>query len=504
MHKIRLSQTLADTDLTDPNSLERYAIQLEGMTFRDVLDLDIHPASGKEKDYSNPNYKGGMGNLLEERFFGYNANSDSDADFAEAGIELKATCYDLTKKNAIRAGERLVLTMIPYDRDITEDFNSSHLWEKCQSILLVYYQRDKSIDKIDQTIKHVTMFTPPEEDLQIIKDDYRTIVSLIQQGRADELSEGMTSYLGACTKGATAKKSIVPQHYSHIDPSTGKIEHRPAKKRAFALKQSYMNYVLNNYVVPVSQKRNSVESLIHGNLGNRGLKAYLEETISPYVGMKEEDICVKLNIPYRPENKSHRRVVVQRILNINSDKTSEFQKANIKLKTICFEQGGGLKENISLPGFKFKELVEEDWEDSSLRDQLENCKFFFVAFRKTDSSDVLIGCKLWNMNVRDIEQDGKACWEATKKTIREGVQFTLDISKHGNTIVHNNLPGSSDNKVLHVRPHTSTSAYKLASGYSRGDIAKYGDELPDGQIMTKQSFWFNNTYIAEQLKDLLA
>ena len=42
--------------------------------------------------------------------------------------------------------------------------------------------------------------------MKIIKDDYEKIVRKIQNGRAHELSEGDTMYLGACTKGATAKK----------------------------------------------------------------------------------------------------------------------------------------------------------------------------------------------------------------------------------------------------------------------------------------------------------
>ena len=71
--------------------------RLEGMTFRDVLDLGIVP-EGVTREYNSRRYKGGMGTLIEERFFGYRANSDREADFAEAGIELKATCYDMVSR----------------------------------------------------------------------------------------------------------------------------------------------------------------------------------------------------------------------------------------------------------------------------------------------------------------------------------------------------------------------------------------------------------------------
>ena len=36
-----------------------------------------------------------------------------------------------------------------------------------------------------------------------------------------------------------------------------------------------------------------------------------------------------------------------------------------------------------------------------------------------------------------------------------------------------------------------------------GDIHKNANELPDGQWMTTQSFWVNNTYIEKQIEDLI-
>lgn len=71
---------LNECDFTNPESIEQYAKQLEGMTFRQVLNLGIVP-EGVEREYNNKNYKGGMGTLIEERFFGYKANNEQEADF---------------------------------------------------------------------------------------------------------------------------------------------------------------------------------------------------------------------------------------------------------------------------------------------------------------------------------------------------------------------------------------------------------------------------------------
>ena len=131
--------------------------------------------------------------------------------------------------------------MISYDSPIDDDFYRSHAWEKCKLILLIYYLRNKNLaSKMFYRIDYVKLFTPPKTDLAIILNDYKVISDKIKAGIAHELSESDTMYLGACTKGANAEKSTVPQYYG---------KHEPARKRAFCFKTSYMTYILNHYVV---------------------------------------------------------------------------------------------------------------------------------------------------------------------------------------------------------------------------------------------------------------
>lgn len=52
----------------------------------------------------------------------------------------------------------------------------------------------------------------------------------------------------------------------------------------------------------------------------------------------------------------------------------------------------------------------------------------------------------------------------------------------------NNLPKASGSRVAHVRPH----------GRDSTDTAP----LPTGGSMTKQCFWLNNSYVAEQIKEV--
>ena len=79
-------------DKTDKYSIEKYGQNMVGKTFYDltVLDSDeiIHESRADYNvSHENKKRKGGLGELVEERFFHYKANSDSNPDFKEAGVE---------------------------------------------------------------------------------------------------------------------------------------------------------------------------------------------------------------------------------------------------------------------------------------------------------------------------------------------------------------------------------------------------------------------------------
>lgn len=490
--KLAFDKLLEQTDFSDAHSIESYAVHLEGMTFRDILDLGIMPPDSTEKNFANKRFKGGMGNLIEERFFGYKSNSDDRPDFPDAGVELKATCYDIRKKDhKPSAGERLVITMIPYDRAISADFYSSHLWTKCSNILLIYYQRDRAIDKYDQIIRHTVLFTPPKKDLAIIEDDYRTIVRYIQEGRADELSEGLTTYLGACTKGSTEAKMWAEQFYPRIDPVTGEKSWTKAKRRAFSFKRQYMDYVLKNYVLG---SRSTCDHIIASNMGAMGFEDYVSSLIMQHVGKTDQELAKMYNLDYTG-NKAQWTQIAYRMLGVKGNSAEEFIKSGTSIRVVRVMENNHMKESLSFAPFEFKDLLKEEWETSTLRSYLETSKFFFVTFKQHGDTYRLQGCRLWSMDGIDIEIHARACWDETRRIIDKGVKLNLEYRADGKFIISNNLPKTSDNPVMHVRPHASRAAYLLTDGTQIGDIEHDASELPDGRYMTKQSFWLNRSYV---------
>ncbi|HII4454331.1 Sau3AI family type II restriction endonuclease [Clostridium perfringens] len=488
-------------DETNPISIENYAQKLIGKTFNDVLndytkyESELLISEEKEEyaeNHENKKRKGGLGDLIEECYFHYKCNNDSRPDFPDAGVELKVTPYKINKNKTLSAKERLIITMIDYFKVVEENFEDSHLWNKSQLILLIYYLYSKDIEnRLDYKINYAKLFTPPKEDLEIIKNDFKIIVDKIKAGKAHELSEGDTMYLGAATKSASSSDRR-GQPFSDI----------PAKPRAFSFKTSYMTYVLNNFIVP---NKTTYEPIIKdaSELKFNTFEEIIIDKINSYAGKTDEELCKIFDKEYK-NNKAQWIDLAYRMLGIKSNKAEEFEKANITVKALRIDYKDKIVESSPLPTFKFKELVEETWEESKLFNYLDQQKFLFVVYKKDGDKYVLKGAQLWNIPYADLNTTVREGWENIRNVIIDGVKFTPKTNKNGKVIYSNNLPNKESNRVIHIRPHAQKSAYKFEDGTEIGNVSRDANELPDGRYMTNQSFWLNNTYVLSQLnKDLL-
>ncbi len=467
-------------DETSPASIEEYGKKMIGMTFNQICDADEkHKASIITEDtigisyaesHENKKRKGGLGELVEERYFHYKANSEARPDFDKAGVELKVTPYKINKNGTLSAKERLILTMIDYFKVVDESFEDSHFWKKSKLILLVYYLYQQEIkNRLDYEIKYVDLFTPPEQDIRIIQHDFEIIVEKIKAGKAHELSEGDTLYLGAATKAATS-----------ADRRKQPFSDELAKPRAFSFKQNYMTHVLNTYIVP---GKKTYEPIIKGE-AVESFEDYVVEKIMQYKGLSIDELCAKFDIDSSKKSKSITAQIAYRILGIKGNKAEEFEKAGIVLKTIRVNYNNTIKESMSFPSFKFKELIEEEWEDSTFGNYLRETRFFFVIYKFDDNGVLrLHGCQFWNMPYSDLENEVKSVWERTKQVLIDGLEI---VEVNGQK--RNNFPKASENRVSHVRPHAQN--------------AQDTYELPDGRQYPKQCFWLNNSYILSQLKDI--
>ncbi len=264
--------------------------------------------------------KGAIGTVIEESWFGYTPNSESEPDFPEAGVELKVTPY-LRGKNGIRAKERLVCNIINYMEEYDKTFQTSAFWHKCNTMLLMSYEHLMDRPKGDFRIDEAVLFSFPEEDLVIIEHDWETIMTKVRAGLAHELSEGDTLYLAACTKGANAS-SVREQPFSEI----------PAKQRAYSLKSSYMTQILNKYIFGTETSPRIIKSadVLHEST----FEDYIIAKIRPYYGKTQLQLKTMLGVDSNA--KSLNEILLARMLDVKGRiaYTEEFQKAGIIPKTI--------------------------------------------------------------------------------------------------------------------------------------------------------------------------
>jgi DNA mismatch repair protein MutH len=450
----------------DKKSIIAFAKLLKDKSLRQVCD-----ESAIKNDRKG---KGHFGQILEEFYFQYKPNSEAEPDFPIAKLELKSSPLRKLKNNEYRSKERLVLNIINYCNVVNQNFENSDFIKKNANILLIFYLHQAGFDILDYLIKLVDEWSFPSTDLEIIKKDWETITKKIAEGKAHELSEGDTFYLGACTKGANAL-TVRKQPFSEI----------PAKQRAYSFKQGYVNHI----IASIANDTTGVYGKLIPSV-SVAKKQTIEEIIiskfEPYYGKTIEQMLISTGVELNTKAKSFFANLTKGILGIELDKEiEEFEKAEIIVKTVRLKENNLPKEDISFPNFKYEEIVNEEWDDSNFKDILEH-KFLFVFFQFENEKLVLRKVKFWNMPYADILEAEKV-WDKTKNIVSKG-NIVREVK--GKTR-YTNFPNKTFNSVSHVRPHATNAAdtYPLP----------IKDKLTKAKEYTKHCFWLNKTYVRNEI-----
>ncbi|HEM3550983.1 Sau3AI family type II restriction endonuclease [Streptococcus suis] len=450
-------------------------------TYRDFQDGTISEILDKEISMKS---KGQYGNYIEKYFYGYQPNSDSTADFDKVGVELKVTPFKVNKNGTISAKERLVLTILNYMEENLDDFYSTHLWQKCSKILLLFYNGlIPGQTMSDYIIEKVFLYEWFEEDMEVILEDYNRIVEKIKQGKAHELSESDGNYLSTCTKGAGKGKDFRSQPFSDT----------LAKQRAWELKSSYMTYLINHKIFnQVDQE--SILATARGE--KKSFTQVIADKILAYKGFSEEDLYSRFDV--NPRAKGENSTLVKNILGLTGDleKTQEFQKANMNLRVIRVDKNGLPKEDSPFKNYQFEELASNEvWEESHPYLEICNKRFLFVIFKEvSDKLFVLDSIKFWGFPDRLIPEVQRV-WIETRKIIQDGVE----LSQNGNK-VSTNFPQSKVNTILFTKIHAQNTYYEIRPNefVGKGKLSDT-DKLPDGRRITKHSFWIPKKFLKEVL-----
>jgi len=440
-----------------------------GKSFREIRDADIVTLEDDKVT------KGSLGGIVEEALFGIEANGDSAPDFIDAGVELKVTPYKKNKNNTLSAKERLVLNIIDYMTEYKNEFFSSHFWYKNNLLEIIWYLHEDGKDKLDLKITNeILMDLSESEDIKQIEQDWYTVITKIKEGKAHEISEGDTMYLGACTKGENSL-SYRRQPFSNM----------MAMQRAFCFKQSYMTQLVRKYIGDYS----NVEKILTNT--EQTFDEFVNNVVNKYKGKTQSELMELFNIESSAKNINS--IIVSRMFGVKGslNETEEFLKANIIPKTVRIEENGRIKESMSFPAFKYIEIINQEWETSELRESLESTKYLFFVFRMDNNEYVFKGIKLWNMPELVIDNEVQIMWQKTVDIIKSG-NIVKSIT---NGIRETNFPGVAQNKVCHVRPHArdAQDTYPLP----------VVDKLTGLTDYTKHCFWFNRGYLEEILEEYI-
>jgi len=444
-------------DVSNPDSIESYARLLRNKSLKQVLST----SNIQEIKNFGQRGTGELGLMLEKFYFGIEPNSRPEPDFREAGVELKTAAVIKRKGRLVPKEPRLVLGLIDYCSVHQEKWATSSFLKKNTLLLLMFYLYESQQLSIEQIFKIIGLWRFPERDLLVIRKDWEHIISKVKAGKAHEISEGDTYYLGACTKGATASGSLVKQPFSD----------QRAPQRAFGLKRTYLEAI----IAEMQAKQTDIEPAIKATedlVTHTAFEQAIYDKFKPFLGLSAEAIAKTLNFTLPPVSTKDRYAKLARaVLGVKANKIEEFEKAGISIKTIRLMANGKPKEDMSFPYFKYTEIIKENWPTSTLREQFEK-KFFFVIFQ-LDSLGVLVFKKVmfWNMPYDALENNVKKVWEKTISQIKKAKA--------------DDLPKKLADPVCHIRPHAKNKKDTLPT--------------PHNGNLEKKSFWLNNTYIKQQI-----
>ncbi len=427
----------------------------------------------------NGNNKGDIGQVIQ-KYLGKNLDNNPSLDFPDAKLELKVTGLlpsKSKKKDKFRAKERLVLTIINYNEDYKDSFENSHLIEKCNDLLMTCYeylepQNGEKVDYSSFPVADSFILTLSKEDKAMMKQDYETIISKIKSGQADQISESDTNYLAACTKG---KDSSVR--------TSQPFSNTLAKPRAFSLKQSFVNSLIREFIS--DEHFQSIMNGIEGSMPN--LEDFVLSKLKPWFGKTEEELSRSLNVTSHA--KSRYSMYINRIFKVSSlEKSEEFQKANIVVKTMRIQKTGSIKEKMSFAQMNFIEVANTAWEESSVREYFAERRFLFVAFKETEKGYVLDNATFYNFPEPIVDEFIGYTYKRTRKLLSEGNIVKLLTANSKKAMIHKtNFVGSKENPICHVRPH--------GANFNDQSPLPVPDKVTGYKCYERQCFWIDTRFI---------
>ena len=365
--------------------LLHYTEAIKGRTFKEIDSEHL-----LENTTNLKRNKGILGHVVESGFYKYPINSNPQADFDKIGVELKVTGYKKNKKGEKSAKERVSLSKIDFNKIVNEEYEYSKLIYKNKKILFIWYFYEKGKDIGDFLITDYQLYDMSQDE-ETIKNDFYIIKQKVKDGRAHELSESDTSYLGACTKARTSK-----------DRTTQPNSTIPAKPRAYSLKNSYMTGILNSIGTTISFDTNEFKTV----------EEYVLAKLRPYIGKSQLEILEEITGQTYKEKipKNLNKMITDKIIGKDdelAEKDDLFKKTSFIIKNSPITPKGAYRERMSFRNLTLNEFGD-DWEDSYWKLFFDETTILNILWKEPRAGSkngerILGGVSKINFNDKDLD-----------------------------------------------------------------------------------------------------
>lgn len=149
----------------------------------------------------NPLQRKGWTGQAIELALGTTAGNQCAPDFHELGIELKTIPINQAGKPA----ESTFVTTIPLLTVHQQVWETSQCFSKLKRVLWIPLEGNKEIDFYNRRIGSGVIWSPNEEQANILKQDWSELTFMIGTGRLSEIDASMGEYLQVRPKAANAK-----------------------------------------------------------------------------------------------------------------------------------------------------------------------------------------------------------------------------------------------------------------------------------------------------------
>ena len=254
--------------------------------------------------------------------------------------------------------------MINFNEIVKETFETSHLLEKNENLLILWYYYKKNISVRDLKFYTYLLYSL-HQDEDVIRNDFKIIQEKVLKGKAEELSEGDTTYLGACRKG-TKGTDTRSQPYSD----------KPAPSRAYCLKQGYMSGIIEDLcqketIKPRTYKYYSVTEYITAKL-----EKYFEKT--------QKEIAEELNLLKNNKiPKNINKKITDTLIGKDKDLPKLdpiFKYSNFIIKNSPILEDYTPKERMSFKNLRLSDF-ETEWDESYWKQYFEQTNIINICWQ---------------------------------------------------------------------------------------------------------------------------